>query len=92
MSDQSWIYSYDPETTQQSLKWKCPQSPRARKAQQVQSSTKRMLIVFFYVKGIVHPEFVPPNTTVKPDFYCDVLRRLRENVQHKRLELRRNHN
>jgi hypothetical protein len=50
---------------------------------QVQSSTKSMLIVFFDVKGIVHREFVPPTSkmTVNSDFYCDVLRRLRENVR-----------
>jgi hypothetical protein len=40
-----------------------------------------VLIVFFEVKGIVHCEFVPLNTTVSSDFYCDVLRRLRENVR-----------
>jgi histone-lysine N-methyltransferase SETMAR len=51
-----------------------------------------MLIVFFDVKGIVHREFVPPNTMVKPDSYCDVLRHLRENVRQKRLELWHNHN
>jgi histone-lysine N-methyltransferase SETMAR len=51
-----------------------------------------MLSVFFYVKGIVHCEFVPPNTTINSDFYCDVLKRLRENVRRKRLELWRNHN
>jgi hypothetical protein len=27
-----------------------------------------MLIVFFYVKRIVHREFVPPNTVVNCDF------------------------
>jgi histone-lysine N-methyltransferase SETMAR len=41
---------------------------------------------------IVHCEFVPPNTTVNSDFYCGVLRCLRENVQRKRLELWDNHN
>jgi hypothetical protein len=46
--------------------------------QQVWSSTESMLIVFFNVKGIVHHEFVPPNTTVNSDFYCDVLRCLRK--------------
>jgi hypothetical protein len=51
-----------------------------------------MLIVFFDVKGIVRHEFVSPNTTVNSDFYCDVLRRLRENVQRKRPELWLNHN
>jgi hypothetical protein len=47
---------------------------------------------FFNVKGIVHHEFVPPKMTVNSDFYCDVLRRLRENVQRKRSILWRNHN
>jgi hypothetical protein len=51
-------------------------------------------IVFSDVKGIVHREFVPPNTTVNADFYsyCDILRHLRENVGRKRLEFWRNHN
>jgi hypothetical protein len=44
------------------------------------------------MKGIVHYEFVPPNTTVSSDFYCDVLRLLRENMQQKGLELWCNHN
>jgi histone-lysine N-methyltransferase SETMAR len=78
MSDESWIYSYDPETKEQSSQWKSPQSPRAKMAWQVRSSTKNMLIVFFDVKGIVHSEFVSPNSTVNSDFYCDVLRRSRE--------------
>jgi hypothetical protein len=50
--DRSWSYGYDPETKQQSSQWKSPQSPRAKKVQQVRSSTKSMLI-FFDVKGIV---------------------------------------
>jgi hypothetical protein len=50
------------------------------------------LFFFFDVKGIVHCEFVPPNTTVNFDFYYDVLRRLRENMRQKRPEIWRNHN
>ena len=38
----------------------------------------------FDQEGIVHWQFVPPGMTVNADFYCDVLRRLRENVQRKR--------
>jgi hypothetical protein len=84
--DESWIYGYeyDPETTQQSSHWKSPQSPRIKKAWPVRSSTKSMLIVVIGVKGIVHCEFVHPNTTANSDFYCDVLRRLRENMRHKK--------
>ena len=42
-----------------------------------------MLICFFDQDGIVNREFVPPGMTVNADFYCDVLRRLRENVRRK---------
>jgi hypothetical protein len=50
------------------------------------------MLIFFGVKGTVHREFVPANTTVNPDFYCVVLRHLRENVQRKGPVLSRNHN
>jgi len=44
---------------------------------------KTMLICLFDQEGIVHREFVPHGMTVNVDFYCDVLRRLRENVRRK---------
>jgi hypothetical protein len=78
--DRSWIYSYDPETKQQLPQRKSPLSPKAKKAQQLQSLTKRIPIVFFNVKTTVHREFVPPNIMVNSNLYCDVLRSLRENV------------
>jgi hypothetical protein len=33
---------------------------------------------YFGAKGLVHCEFVPPNTTVNSDFYRDILRHLKE--------------
>jgi hypothetical protein len=87
MGDESCIYGYDPQTKQQSSQWKSPQSPRAKRARQVRSSTKCMLcVLFFYVEETVHCEFVPPNNIANSDFYCDVFRRLRENVQQKKTE------
>jgi histone-lysine N-methyltransferase SETMAR len=67
--DESWIYSYDPETKQQSSQCKSPQSPRAKKAQQVWSSTKSMLTVFFFFwrEGDCSP--VPPIATINSDSY-----------------------
>jgi hypothetical protein len=80
-----WICGYDPETKQQSSQWKSPQSPRTKKARQF---NKEYVHCFFSdAKGIVHRESVPPNITVNSEFYCDVLRRLRENVRRKRSEL-----
>ena len=52
--DETWVYGYDPDTEQQSSQWKSPNSPRSKKARQVRSNVKSMLIVFFDVKVIVH--------------------------------------
>ena len=38
----------------------------------------------------MHKEFVPPAQTVNGKFYCEVLRRLRENVRRKRSEMWKN--
>ena len=49
-------------------------------------------LCFFDQEWIVHREFVPPGMTVSADFYCDVLRRLLENVRRKRPQKWRNKN
>lgn len=85
--DESWCYGYDPETKQQSSQWKTSLSPRPKKARQVKSNVKTMVICFFDVKGIVHSEFVPPGQTVNQMFYLEVLRRLRNSLRRKRPEL-----
>jgi hypothetical protein len=55
----------------------CSVQGRLKKARQVKS----MFIIFFDVKGIVHKEFVLAGLTVNSAYYCDILRRLLENVQ-----------
>jgi len=82
--EETWVYAYDPETKTQSSEWKSPGSPRPKKARQVRSNIKSMLICFFDQKGIVHKEFVPPGQAVNAAVYVEVLRRLRENVRRKR--------
>jgi hypothetical protein len=51
-----------------------------------------MLIVFFYIKGIVHKEFLPPGQTVNGKFYSEVLKRLRESILRKRPDKWKNNN
>jgi histone-lysine N-methyltransferase SETMAR len=77
-ADEIWIYGYDPETKQQSSQWKNPQPPRAKRARQVRIWTKGILIVSFDVNGIVHRDFVLPNTTVNSDllWHFETLERL----------------
>jgi len=83
-SDETWMYGYDPETKQQSSQWKSSNSPQPKKACQVRSNVKSMLIIFFDIQGIVHKEFIPPGQTINGKFYCEVLKWLREGIQCKR--------
>ena len=90
MSEETWVYAYDPETKTQSSQWKSPGSPRPKKARQVRSNIKSMLNCFFYQKGIVHKEFVPPGKTVNAAFYVEGLKRLRESVRRRPDQWRNN--
>ena len=42
---------------------------------------------FFYIRGLVHYEFVPTGQTVNQVYYLEVLERLREKVRRKRHEI-----
>jgi len=79
--DETWCFGFDPETKQASSQWKTPNSPKPKKARQVQSNVKIMLISFFDANGIVHKEFFPPGQTVNQQFYLEVLKRLRDSVE-----------
>jgi len=57
---------------------KSPNSPRLKKACEVRSNVKSMLIIFFDIQGIVRKVFIRPGQTVNGKFYCEVLKRLRE--------------
>jgi len=46
-----------------------------------------MFLIFFYIRGIVHYEFVLTGQTVNQVYYLEVLERLREKVRRKRPEL-----
>ena len=89
-ADPTWVYGYDPETKQQSSQWKTPASPRPKKARQVKSNVKVMVVVFFDEAGVVHHEYVPHGQIVNQTYYLEVLRRLRDAVRRKRLEKWRN--
>ena len=43
--------------------------------------------MFFDIQEIVHHEFAPEGQTMNAKLYCNVLRRLREDIQQKQPEL-----
>jgi len=76
-----WVYGYDPETKQMSSLWSTSSSPRPKKARQLKSNIKTMLIAFIDIDGPVHHEFVPTGQTVNNELYKIVLQRLRDAVR-----------
>jgi hypothetical protein len=71
--DEAWIYEYDPETKRQSEEWKHLGSPRIKKARKSHSKIKTMLIIFFYICGVLRNKYVPAGQTVNAKFYVEVL-------------------
>jgi hypothetical protein len=47
------------------------QTPRPKKARQIKSKFKSMLIIFFDVKGIIHKKIVLAFQTVSSAYYSD---------------------
>ena len=43
--------------------------------------------MFFDIRGLVHHEFAAEGQTMNAQFYCSILRRLREDIRRKRPEL-----
>ena len=82
--DETWIFTYDPETKRQSMQWKSPSSPRPTKAKKARSKFKAMMIVFFDIRGIIMTEWVPSGQTVNQHYYVEVLAKLRERIRRKR--------
>jgi len=78
--DECWVYGYDPETKQMSSQWSTSSSPLPKKAWQVKSNNKTMLIAFD-IDRLVHLEFIPTGQMVNMEFYKIVLQRLRDAVR-----------
>ena len=80
--DESWMYSYDPETKRQSSQWKHAGSPRPKKARQ-----KLMTIPFFDSIGIIYLHWVPTGQTLNKEYHVEVLREFSKRFRRKRPEL-----
>jgi hypothetical protein len=67
------VYMYDLDTKQQSSPWKSPSSPHPKKARQVHSNVKSMVILVFNINRVVHHESGAQGYTVNHHFYIGVL-------------------
>ena len=82
--DESWVFTYDPESKCHSAQWKHATSPRPKKAKMSRSQEKAMVIPFFDSQGLIHVEWAPQGQTVNKEYYLNVLKRYREKMRKKR--------
>lgn len=88
--DETWVYEYDTQTSQQSSEWRWNTEPKPKKPRQSRSKIKIMLTVFFDCRGVVHSEFLPEGQTVNKHYYLGLMKRLREKIRRKRPDLWKN--
>lgn len=82
--DETWVSHYTPENKRQSMQWKHPTSPSAKKFKVVKSTRKIMASVFWDQKGILLIDFLPQGETINANRYCETLKKLRRAIQNKR--------
>ncbi|XP_043260410.1 uncharacterized protein LOC122401986 [Colletes gigas] len=88
--NETWVYEYDMQTSQQSSEHRLENERNPKKPRQSRSKIQAMLTVFFDYRGVVHLEFLPDGQTVNKEYYLSVMRRLRENIRWKRPDLWKN--
>ncbi|GFR71392.1 mariner Mos1 transposase [Elysia marginata] len=71
--DETWVYSWDPETKRQSAEWRDFDEPRPEKVRHKQGALKVTHMIFFDMNGVILRWPVPIGTTINAQNYKKVL-------------------
>ncbi|CAK1581831.1 unnamed protein product [Parnassius mnemosyne] len=82
--NETWVHYCTLETKQQSKHWRRPGSPPPKKAKSILSANKVMASVFWDSKGVIMIDYLERDQNINSDYYCTLLRRLREEIKEKR--------
>ncbi|XP_048243687.1 histone-lysine N-methyltransferase SETMAR-like [Haliotis rufescens] len=83
-SDETWVYHYDPESKQESMKWKHATSPKTKKFKATRSTKKVMMTIFWDSKGVIHIDYLPHGTTMNGEYNAKLLKQVRQSIKVKR--------
>jgi hypothetical protein len=70
---ETWLHHYEPKSKAQSMAWKRPASPVAKKFKSQPSAGRIMLTIFWHMEGAILVYFITEGETVNSQNYCDVL-------------------
>ncbi len=82
--DESWVYSYDPETKEQSCEWLRSMEAHPQKPRRNIGTSKVMLVSFFDAKGLIYREFVRRPVTVNQIVFRQIFTRFDIAFQNRR--------
>ncbi|GFR58149.1 histone-lysine n-methyltransferase setmar-like protein [Elysia marginata] len=83
--DETWVYSWDPETKQQSAELRDFDEPLPEKVRRKKGALKVMHMIFFYMNGVILRWPVPIGTKINAQYYKKVLQdKLRPAIRKKR--------
>ncbi|KAK3727073.1 hypothetical protein RRG08_052294 [Elysia crispata] len=83
--DETWVYSWDPETKRQSAEWRDFDEPRPEKVRRKQGALKVMHMIFFDMNGVILRWPVLIGTTINAQYYKKVLQdKLKPAIRKKR--------
>jgi len=83
--DETWLYYYDPETKQHSMKWWHSGSLLPPKEFRVQKSVGKVLASTFWDQdGILIIDYLPKGQTINVEYYPSLLVQLKEILKEKR--------
>ncbi|GFT92217.1 uncharacterized protein NPIL_112791, partial [Nephila pilipes] len=72
ISDESWIYAYEPETKQQSTVWVFQDEAKPTKVVRGRSTSKQMIACFFGINGHVATVALEQRRTVNSEWYTTI--------------------
>ncbi|XKL69463.1 hypothetical protein PGB90_007232 [Kerria lacca] len=82
--DETRIYDMSITTKQKSMEWRYYNSPATKKFKVIPSAGKMIGAFFWGYKSIIHIEYMPKDTAITTDAYCDTLMRLQNAIKSKR--------
>ncbi len=82
--DETWVSVYKQQSKIESCQWLPKGSDRPLKALRVHGAQKTMMTVFFDVCGILLVDFLPRGETMDSEYYCRLLKKLKDRIRHQR--------
>ena len=82
--DETWLYHYDPETKQQSIKWRHSGSPRPKKFRMQKPTGKVLASIFWDQDGILLIDYLPKGQTINAEYYSSLPVQLKDILKEKR--------